>query len=294
MCAFRLSFGFLLFAVALLTDKISQVKGNECQSDFDCGFNQKCCHKRYSYYSWNQTYCGYDCPSVVTSWPSTPPTVHYCSWSGDCYYPHGCCTSGVCRSCYTSTAPWPTTMKYCYRNSDCSDQDYPNQCCYSGYCRSCYRTIAPRPTMEYCYRNSDCSDYPGYQPDRCCYSGYCRSCYMTHWGRCYDDNDCEEGCCSSNRICSKSACKIPFPSWAISLIVIGAFLAIVLPVAGFLYCRCSAPRSHAMGYRQILDHPTSNVEIQSDVQDLTSATHDNHAPSSSTQPTELLVWVKVQ
>ena len=220
MCAFRLSFGFLLFAVALLTDKISQVKGNECQSDFDCGFNQKCCHKRYSYYSWNQTYCGYDCPSVVTSWPSTPPTVHYCSWSGDCYYPHGCCTLGVCRSCYTSTAPWPTTMKYCYRNSDCSDQDYPNQCCYSRYCRSCY---------------------------------------MTHWARCYDDNDCEEGCCSSNRICSKSACKIPFPSWAISLIVIGAFLAIVLPVAGFLYCRCSAPRSQAMGYRQTLDHPTSNM-----------------------------------
>ena len=90
------------------------------------------------------------------------------------------------------------------------------------------------------------------ESDSDCYGGRC--CVVYPYGRqkicsstcvsCYDDTDCDtrRECCAPNNVCTTSHCT-PFPSWKITLIVIGVFLAIALPVASLLYCRCQSRRT---------------------------------------------------
>ena len=110
---------------------------------------------------------------------------------------------------------------------------------------------------EECYNDHDC----GY--DLCCkrypYDSYkrCTSCH------CYANTDCENRreCCVHG-ICTTSNCT-SFPSWKITLIVIGAFLTIALPVASISYCRCQSRQTTAEIDRRFLIPTISSSNVVS-------------------------------
>lgn len=110
-----------------------------------------------------------------------------------------------------------------------------------------------------CQYDGDCGGY-----DLCCkrdqydYDKRCTSC------RCYADTDCQNRreCCV-NGICTTSNC-IPenaYASWKITLIVIGVFLAIALPVASISYCRYQSQRSSVEMDRSVLVPTISNSNM---------------------------------
>ena len=156
MCAFRISFGFLLFAVVLLTGKIVKVEA-ECTRDSDCSWpNYKCCHTAGS--AWG--YCKSSCPSPITS--PAPTISSYCFNDNECPYSF-CCYSRSCSKCRT-----------CYHNYDCRS----GECCPDDKCIESFECTTPitEPVKLYvgthksCTKDWDCSE----DMDECCSSdGLC-------------------------------------------------------------------------------------------------------------------------